>query len=140
MSSKTQEIYARFNPARFGSECCEYRGFAQEMLTVPEHERRAHLEIYYELLEDIVDGLFENYCGGTLSAAEKSEIFSLIRADWSDDAPGGLRASMLSLLGMIQPLEGVSGWLSSVANRQKDQSYADALRGCAACERKEPVV
>lgn len=139
MSSTLNELMIQFRPVRFGSDCSTYRRFAQELLSISD-QRGENLEAYYELMENVLDGLFHNYCDGTLSEEEKSAIFSLIRADWSDDAPGGQRASMLSLLGVLQPLPGITDWLLPIAERQSDQTYVQALRACALCARTKPAV
>jgi hypothetical protein len=140
MTTMLESIDERFAHVRFGGDCEELRRFAQETLAMPVVERRECAELYYELLSNIVKSLFLEECGGTLSSEEKLRIFALIREDWSDDAPDGIRASMLTLLGLIQPLAGVSEWLLPAADRQRDPAYAEALRGCAACPRTRPAV
>ncbi|MFY0537813.1 hypothetical protein [Nannocystis pusilla] len=86
-------------------------------------------------MSNTAKSLFLASCGGTLSTEEKRRIFALIREDWTDDASEGIRASMLALLGLIQPLEGVPEWLLSLADRQRDPTYAEVLRNCATCPR-----
>ena len=140
MQVTLQDISNRFAADRFGSHCIVYRNYAQEMLTIPVEERHAHLEDFYELLEGIVDGLYDNFCGGTLSLAERTQLFEIIRADWLDSAPGCVRASMVGILNALRPLEGVASWLSEVATRQSDPKYADYLRQCAEFNRDAPAV
>lgn len=135
-----QSLDDRFADLRFGASCTELRLFAQEVLAVTDAERHHHAELYFELLSNTAKALFLASCGGTLSTEEKRRIFALIREDWTDDAPEGIRASMLALLGLIQPLEGVPEWLLSLADRQRDSAYAEALRGCATCPRTGPAV
>ena len=135
-----ESLDERFADLRFGASCTELRLFAQEVLAIEDAERRRHSELYFELLSNIAKSLFLASCGGTLSTEEKRRIFTLIREDWSDDASEGIRASMLALLGLIQPLEGVPEWLLSRADRHRDPIYAEALRSCATCPRTGPAV
>lgn len=135
-----ESLDERFADIRFGASCTELKLFAQEVLAVRDAERHQHAELYFELLSNTAKSLFLASCGGTLSTEEKRRIFTLIRADWVDDAAEGIRASMLALLGLIQPLEGVPEWLLSLADRQRDPTYAEALRGCATCPRTAPAI
>lgn len=107
---------------------------------MPVAERRANLEEFYDTLEGIMDGLRNHYCGGTLAQEEKSSVFQIVSEDWSDDAPGSLRASMVIVLNMLQPLEGIPEWFIEAADRQVDNEYAEYLRSCARRERHTPVV
>lgn len=117
-----------------------YRTYAQEVLAIPLNERRADLENFYELLEGIIDGLYGKFCGGTLSPVERTQLFEVIRSDWSDSAPGSVRASMVGIVNALRPLEGVSSWLNELADRQEDAEYAGYLRQCAAFDRDAPAV
>lgn len=135
-----ESLDERFPDLRFGASCTELKLFAQEVLAVDDAERHRHAELYFELLSNTAKSLFLASCGGTLSTEEKRQIFTLIREDWTDDASEGIRASMLALLGLIQPLEGVPEWLLSLADRQRDPAYAEALRSCATCPRAAPAV
>ncbi|MCY0986404.1 hypothetical protein OV203_04640 [Nannocystis sp. ILAH1] len=135
-----ESLDERFEDIRFSASCTELKLFAQEVLAVGDAERHQHAEPYFELLSNTAKSLFLASCGGTLSTEEKRRIFTLIREDWTDDAPEGIRASMLALLGLIQPLEGVPEWLLSLAERQRDPTYAEVLRGCATCPRTAPAV
>src|SRR5690606_2193936 len=120
MSDKLESIEERFSQFRFGGDCADLRGFVQEVLAIPDAERRACIERHYELLSNIVKSLFLEACGGTLSTEEKLRILTLIQSDWSDDAQDSLHASMLTLLGLIQPLAGAPEWILSIAERQHD--------------------
>lgn len=140
MAKSVHEISEHFESRRFSWTCTECRGFVQELLAVAETERVARVVIFYETLEGVMDGLFNNYCACTLTAAEKSALFHIIRRDWSDDAPGFLRASMVIVLNMLQPLEGISEWLLTIADRQTDKEYEEYLRDCAVHKRTTPAV
>jgi hypothetical protein len=87
-----------------------------------------------------VRSIFLAQCEGALSSGDRLRIFTLLQEDWSDDATEGIRASMLSLLGLIQPLADVPEWLLSASRRQRDPAYAEALRTCAECPRTKPAV
>lgn len=140
MPFSIQDISARFAADRFGSPCTVYRTYAQEVLAVSVSERLSNLEDFYELLEGIVDGLYGNLCGGTLSLMERTQLFEVIRSDWSDSAPGSVRASMVGIVNALRPLEGVSSWLNELADRQEDAQYAGYLRQCAEFDRDSPAV
>lgn len=135
-----ESLDERFADIRFGASCTELRLFAREVLAVTDEERHQYSELYFELLSNTAKALFLASCGGTLSAEEKRRIFTLIREDWAEDTSEGIRASMLALLGLIQPLEGVPEWLLSLAERQRDPTYAEVLRGCATCPRTTPAI
>lgn len=134
------DIAERFSFVRFSYDCSVYVAYLRELLQIPLAERVVHLADYYETMDHITDALFEGYCGGTVTEAEKTQIFRAIRDDWSDEAPGGLRAAMIAILNALQPLDGVSKWILEVAVRQADPEYAAYLRSCAACERAKPAV
>jgi hypothetical protein len=140
MPRSVPEISEHFEARRFSWTCAECSGFAQELLAVPESERLTSIVTFYEALEGIMDGLYNNYCSGTLTTTEKVGLFKIVRDDWSDDAPGFLRASMVTVLNMLQPLEGVSEWLLETADRQTDTEYKHYLRDCAIHKRTTPGV
>ena len=131
MPRPLNELIASFAKDRFGSPCGRYRSYVQEMLSIPGEVRQASLDDYYDTLQDMIDGLLDNCCGGTLSVEERAGVFRMILEDWSDESPGSLRASMVWIASALRPCEGVSEWLREVAGRQADPQYAQYLRECA---------
>ncbi|MCY1011728.1 hypothetical protein OV079_40490 [Nannocystis pusilla] len=135
-----ESIDERLAHIRFGGDCGELRLLAHELLSTPATDRQETTELYYDFLSNMVRSIFLAQCDGTLLSRDKLRIFQLLQEDWSDEAAEGFRASMLTLLGLNEPLPGVPEWLRSAAQRQRDPAYAEAIRACADCPRTKPAV